>query len=232
MAENMKNKSATTKGVEDKSAAKKDAEKDKDAEKKPAADAGAGKEKGLTGRATGDRAVAPLLSVRLRRPGRGLQAGEKLDQVAELGLAQLGGHVGGHGRGTALAILDRVFRDGDGLAFGGDEPHFFGVFAAQDSGVHLAVAGGEHHRLESLSDLLVGAQDRLEQIGPARACAPTPERSGPTSPPVESPPGPRTLWQRMHSTSDLAGEDRPAALASTSCEHLAIRRQRIVARLG
>jgi hypothetical protein len=35
MAENAKNKSATTKGVEDKSAAKKD--KDKDADKKPAA---------------------------------------------------------------------------------------------------------------------------------------------------------------------------------------------------
>ena len=107
MSENAKSKSAATKGVEDKSAAKKD--KDKDAEKKPAAEPAADKKrnKGAVG---GPEARPPLLSASLRRPWGGLQAGEKLDQVAELGLAQLGGHVGGHGRGPSLALFDRVFR--------------------------------------------------------------------------------------------------------------------------
>ena len=57
MSENVKNKSATTKGVEDKSAAKKD--KDKDADKKAGGRAGSGQEEGISGAAQGGRARPP-----------------------------------------------------------------------------------------------------------------------------------------------------------------------------
>ena len=95
----------------------------------------------------------------------------------------------------------------------------------------LAVAGRQHDRFEPLGDLFVGVDDRLQQIC-AILPAPMPESSGPTSPPVTSPVGPLTLWQRRHSTAALDREDRHAALGVAAGQDFAVRGQRVALGLG
>ena len=75
----------------------------------------------------------------------------------------------GIAEGPRLRSSIASFGTVDELPFGGDQPHLLCIFAAKNAGVDLAVAGGEHHRLKPLGDLLVGIEDRLEQVGPGQA---------------------------------------------------------------
>src|SRR6185312_4061165 len=68
------------------------------------------------------------------------------------------------GGGSALAILDRVLGDVDRLPLGRHQVDGLVVLAAEDAGDDLAVAGGQDDRLEALGDLLVGIDDRLENV--------------------------------------------------------------------
>ncbi len=173
-------------------------------------------------------ASSSLLSVR-RRAGCSFEAREKLDQVTQLLLAQLGGDVVRHRGRSALALLDRIFRDGDRLAVGGHEPHFLGVFAAQDSGVHLAVARGDHHRFEPLRDLLVGVHESIRADRPGRASHRRRRAPGRLRRP--SPPAAHLVTANA---LDLGprGEEPATALSIAPRKHFTKGRKRIVVRFG
>src|SRR5262249_9875233 len=167
----------------------------------------------------------------LRIPGRRPQAGEELDEVAELGLGEFRRQVGRHGRGTALALLDGVLEYGDRESLGGEEPDLLVVLAPEDAGDDLAVAGGPDDRFEPLGDLLVGVDDRLEQI---LAVLPRPD-AGELGTDIASRdlagPDPGLVTPQALGLG-LVGEDGPAALGVAAGEDLAVGGEWVIPGLG